>query len=319
MGDNAARDDADHAPRDQSTWDDSLHYYLRKLQRHPKYLSTKRGLRLARNALPNAWRRATQSSRQLPGAIIVGAAKAGTTQLFAYMLRHPRCFGPVNKEIHYFSYWHERGLPWYRAQFPLRQRVERVRGICLEASPSYLPTPEALRRMHEALPHAAIIAILRDPITRAFSHFQHQRTRRREARTFDEVVASSVGSTNALGPTSAMEIKYVANGYYARHLEALLQIYPREQVLILDSDDLFDDTNRVCQQVFGFLGLEPFDVQPDKIYNRGFYRETIDDATRELLREHFRPHDEWLVQLTGRRFRWMDAESGRTSRAAEAA
>jgi hypothetical protein len=249
----------------------------------------------------------------------VGAAKAGTTQLFAYMLRHPRCFGPVHKEIHYFSYWHDRGLPWYRAQFPLRQRVERVRGICLEASPSYLPTPDALHRMREALPNAAVIAILRDPVARAFSHYQHQRTRRREGRTFDEIVAASIRGLPAESPESAMEIKYVANGYYARHLETLFQIYPREQVLILDSDDLFADTNRVCQQVFAFLGLEPRDVQPDKIYNRGFYRETMDEATRKLLREHYRPYDERLVQLTGRRFRWMDTESGRTIRPAEAA
>jgi hypothetical protein len=309
-------DDNDSVLPTSSAWNESFYFHLRKLQRHPKYLATKRSLRTARTALPTAWRRATQGSRQLPGAIIVGAAKAGTTQLFAYMLRHPRCFGPAQKEIHYFSYWHDRGLPWYRAQFPWRQRVERVRGICLEASPSYLPRPEALSRMRELLPNAAIIAILRDPVARAFSHYQHERTRRREARTFAEVVAATVRGPLAEGPESAMEIKYVADGYYAQHLEALLQVYPREQVLILDSDDLFDDTNGVCQQVFAFLGLESCDVQPDKIYNRGFYRETVDEATRELLREHYRPFDERLVQLTGRRFRWMDAESGRTAEAA---
>lgn len=312
-------DDNDSAIPASSTWNDSLHFYLRKLQRHPKYLATKRGLRSARTAIPTAWRRATQSSRQLPGAIIVGAAKAGTTQLFAYMLSHPRCFGPIQKEIHYFSFWHDHGLPWYRAQFPLQRRVECARGIALEASPSYLPEPYALRRMHDLLPDIAVIAILRDPVARAFSHYQHQRTRRREPRSFQEIVQTTVQRSVRSSAESPMEIKYVANGYYARQLEALLQIYPREQVLILDSDDLFDDTNRVCQQVFEFLGLEPCDVQPDKIYNRGFYRETMDEATRNLLREHYQPYDERLVQLTGRRFRWMDAESGSTARTADAA
>ena len=64
--------------------------------------------------------------------------------------------------------------------------------------------------MREALPNAAIIAILRDPVARAFSHYQHQRTRRREGRTFDEIVAASIRGPPAEGPESAMEIKYVA-------------------------------------------------------------------------------------------------------------
>jgi hypothetical protein len=97
---------------------------------------------------------------------------------------------------------------------------------------------------------------------------------------------------------------------------ALWQIYPREQTLLLDAADLFDDTNAMCQRVFEFLGLERFDVQPDKVYNRGYYREKIDPATAEILREHYRSHDVWLAQLTGQSFRWMRDDAGSHRKAA---
>jgi len=300
--------------------DDAAHYYLRKLQRHPAFLSAKLGLRAARQVLPNAWRLATQRFRQLPAGVIVGAAKAGTTQLFTYLIRHPRCFGGIQKEVNYFSHHADRPLAWYRSRFPLRRAMNRVRGVCLEASPSYLPRPEALQRMHDVLPDAAVIAILRDPVSRAFSQYQHERTRHREPRSFGDLVRQAVecevrGATRAGAPVdeSSPVSRYIRWGYYAEQIDALLQVYPREQVLVLDSADLFDDTNAMCQQVFDFLGLERFDVQSQKIYNRGYYRETIEPATAELLRDHYRPHDQRLVDLVGKRFRWMDAAPASTS------
>ena len=82
---------------------------------------------------------------------------------------------------------------------------------------------------------------------------------------------------------------------------------------MLDSADLFDDTNSVCQQVFAFLGLEAREIRQDKVYNRGHYRETIDAPTAALLREHYAAHDRLLVELTGRPFRWMGPSTERSA------
>jgi hypothetical protein len=73
----------------------------------------------------------------------------------------------------------------------------------------------------------------------------------------------------------------------------------------LDSADLFGDTNLTCQRVFDFLGLEHFDIELTKIYNRGYYKERIDPLVAERLREHFRPYDARLSEFVGRSFRWM--------------
>ena len=98
---------------------------------------------------------------------------------------------------------------------------------------------------------------------------------------------------------------YVARGYYALQLELLLKLYRRNRVLVLDSASLFADTGAVCDRVFSYLGLEDFDVEPSKVYNRGFYQETIDPRVAERLREHYRPHDEMLEEVLGWRPGWM--------------
>lgn len=182
----------------------------------------------------------------------------------------------------------------------------------MEASPSYLPSPAALRQMHEALPDVRIVAVLRDPVARAFSHYQHSKTRYRELRPFAAAVREIINS-GTLAPESGAATRgdarpmldYVSRGYYGLQIAALWQCFPREQTLILDCADLFDDTNAVCQQVFDFVGLDRCDVTMKKVFNRGYYRETIDPAVAASLRAHYEPHDQLLAALMGRSLRWM--------------
>jgi hypothetical protein len=295
-----------------------LRYYARKIQRHPAMRIGRTPVRAVKTLLPTLWRRATQEFRQLPGVVIVGAQKAGTTQLHAYLMKHPRLFGAWKKEVDYFSKHSNRSIKWYRSQFPLRRRIESVGGLAVDASPSYLPAPAALLKMHDVLPEAQIIAVLRDPVARAFSHYQHYKTRGLESRTFEQAVDEELRQPDAcpefgvsLRADSPPMLGYVGRGYYALQLELLLTLYPRNRVLILDSAALFSDTNAACQRVFEFLGIEQFEIAPTKIYNRGYYKDQIDPAVAERLRQHYKPHDERLSELVGLPFCWM-----RQSRAA---
>jgi hypothetical protein len=112
----------------------------------------------------------------------------------------------------------------------------------------------------------------------------------------------------ALRPEAEPLLDYVYRGYYALQLEVLFDQFSQEQVLVVDSAELFADSNAICQDVFEFIGVEGRDVSPKKIHNRGLYREVIDPQIADELREHYRPHDQLLVELTGRRFGWMDAD-----------
>jgi len=301
----------DNQPHDGS-FRDVLRYYSRKLKRRPIYRAWHESSRSVKRFVPLMWRLATHDFRQLPSAIIVGTMKGGTTQLFAYLIRHPQLFPPCNKEIDYFSRHSDKSLQWYRSRFPMRRRLVAAKGLALEASPSYLSTPSAWAKMHAVLPDVRLIAVLRDPVSRAFSHYQHLKTRHKEQRSFGHAVDELLQQDRmpaqfgvARRPESPSFSGYIARGYYALQLEPLLQLYPHEQVLILDSADLFADTNGVCQQVFDFLEVEPYEVQPGKVYNRGYYNETIDPAVAARLREHYRPYDELLMRLVGHSFSWM--------------
>jgi hypothetical protein len=291
---------------------DLVRYYARKIQRHPVLRFGRKPVRVAKTVVPTVWRRATQDLRQLPSVVIVGAQKAGTTQLHAYLVKHPRLFGAWKKEVDYFSKHAGRTVKWYRSHFPLRRRMGAVNGLAVDASPSYLPTPAALVKMHDTLPEARLIAILRDPVARAFSHYQHYKTRGLESRCFAKAVDDELRQPAArhepggsLCADSPPMLGYVGRGYYALQLELLNKLYSQDHILILDSAELFNDTNAACQRVFAFLGIERFDIVPTKIFNRGYYKEQIDPAVADRLREHFKPHDERLRELVGSPFRWM--------------
>jgi hypothetical protein len=301
-----------HLDSAQLSRHEALRFYGRKLQRHPAFKYWRHSARVVRSLAPATWRLATRQYRELPSVVVIGAQKAGTTQLYSYVTTHPRVFPAARKEVNYFSAHVDRPVEWYRSQFPLRRSLAAVRGLSIDASPSYMPVPHALHAMRTVLPEAKIIAILRDPVSRAFSHYQHSKTRGREDRSFEQAVQDELREGRfspqfgvALGPDARPLLGYVARGYYALQLEALLALYPREQVLILDSADLFRDTGETCQRVFAFLGIESHEVEPGKVYNRGYYKEKIDPRVAERLREHFRPYDELLVELVGQSFRWM--------------
>jgi hypothetical protein len=220
--------------------------------------------------------------------------------------------GP-KKEVNYFSKQPEQSVEWYRSWFPLRASVARRQAHVIEASPSYMAVPQALRQMRMVLPEARVIVLLRDPVSRAFSHYQHRKTRHLESRTFEEAVADELRS-NELLPARGVTLKadapamwdYVARGYYALQIELLFTLYARERVLVIDSAELFADTNATCQRVFEFLGVEPFDVKPGKVLNRGYYKEQIDPRVADRLRTHYGPYDALLQTVLGRQFSWME-------------
>ena len=138
-------------------------------------------------------KRLTSRFRHRPAFLIIGAQKGGTTSLYNYLLQHPQVKPAWVKEIHYFDIHHQKPLSWYRAHFPLslpdrfgsRNTGPRYTG---EATPYYLFHPLAPRRAAVAVPEARLICLLRNPIDRAFSHYNHNRRKGREKRTFTRAV-----------------------------------------------------------------------------------------------------------------------------------
>jgi sulfotransferase family protein len=254
--------------------------------------------------------RATAPIRPLPDFLVLGAQKAGTTALYAYLRHHPEITGPSWKEVSFFDRHWARGEAWYRGNFPNRLRA---RGLVGEASPSYLFHPLAPERVRELVPDARLIALVRNPVDRAFSHYQHEVALGREELSFEDALAAE--GERLRGEEERMladptyfshawwNYTYRARGRYAEQLERWLAVFPREQLLVLASDDLGADPDGSYAEVLRFLGAEPhrLDAYP-RVFERQY--EPMQPETRRRLTKEFAEPNERLYALLGRNLGW---------------
>ncbi|MBW1713578.1 MAG: sulfotransferase domain-containing protein [Deltaproteobacteria bacterium] len=270
---------------------------------------------------PLRW--AIKASRPLiglkPEFIIIGAMKAGTSSLFAYLGRHPRVCPAPAKEIHYFDLSFDQGPAWYWAHFPtiieaaLKARRLGPGLITGEASPYYIFHPHAPRRAFETVPQAKIIAILRNPVDRAFSHYRHQVKKGRETLSFEEALNRE--EERLAGELELMladegyysfnhqHFSYLARGLYLDQLRAWERYFPRERFLIIKSEDLFARPEAVIKEIWPFLGLPGQDIKNFKVYNQGISGH-LDPFLRQRLVERFAGPNQELYEFLGRDLGW---------------
>jgi hypothetical protein len=268
----------------------------------------------ARAVLRNAvwtYGRATASARPLPDFLIIGAQKAGTTALYAYLRRHPAITGPSWKEVSYFDRHYGRGEAWYRGNFPNRVRA---RGKLVgEASPSYIFHPLGPERVKALVPEARLVALVRNPVDRALSHYHHEVALGREPLPFDDALDAEedrlCGEEERLAADPSYFSRawwshaYKSRGRYAKQLERWLAVFPREQLLILPSEDLGGEPGRTHARVLDFLGAAPhrLDAYP-RVYERQY--EAMRPETRERLAAEFEAPNRRLYELLGRDLGW---------------
>jgi sulfotransferase family protein len=290
------------------------------------------------------FRQATRNRRILPSVLIIGAQRAGTTSLFELLRDHPdfcaprSAYGSIQwpKELHFFDENFDRGLDWYRAFFPLgsTRARRRARGSDLvggEATPTYLFHPAVPARVAATLPAVRLVAVLRDPVQRAFSQYQRARSTGRETLSFEEAIEREpqriAGVEEWLSAHAASEgarhpnylhyrrRAYVSRGYYADQLARWLEHFPREQLLVLRAEDLFARTQETFSEVLRFARLgdsPPTSLEP---HNRRSYA-PMRPETRQLLEALYAAPNARLAELLGWREAWGARTGGRRSSAA---
>lgn len=261
--------------------------------------------------------RPTASLRMVPDVLIAGASRCGTTSLHRALLTHPGMIPPIlHKGIHYFDVAYGRGPTWYRSHFPLRataaRRTAGVPGapVCFESSGYYMFHPEAPRRIAETLPGVRLIVMLRDPVERAFSAWKHE-----HARGFDPVTAfeqalereperlegevDKIRSDVDYISRAHRHQAYVTRGQYVEQLQVLHDLFGRDRVHVMFSEDFFATPEPEYERLLEFLRL-PVVHAPAYEQHNARRSKAMADSTREALNRHFEPYDTALAELLGR-------------------
>ena len=252
----------------------------------------------------------------LPDFIILGAQKCGTTSLFHLLNRHPHVERAALKESRYFDKHFDEGSEWYRLHFPPPRWKDGRRSITGEASTKYLLHPRVPERIAKVVPQARLIVLLRNPVDRAYSQYQHWVRNARESQRFEEAVEAEM--ERLLGEedgTSEHELRasvehpgvghsnYLKRGIYVDQLLPWSKFFSDEQMLVLKSEDFFERPRDILKLVLNFLGLSEWEPKVWEIRNKGHYKE-INPATRQWLEVYFDPHNRRLYEYLGVDFGW---------------
>lgn len=179
--------------------------------------------------------------------------RSGTTALHHYLRDHPNVAMASPKEVHFFDRHFDRGLDWYRRQF----RGTEGADVVGEATQSYMYDTAVLDRMAESLPDARLVAVLRHPVDRAYSHYWFNRSRGREPLSFPEAVRQEPERrAHARTPAERRRISYVDRGRYLAQLQQVAARYPRDQLLVVLFEAMRDRPEVAYRTVCRFLGVD---------------------------------------------------------------
>jgi Sulfotransferase domain len=254
----------------------------------------------------------------LPDFLIIGTEKGGTTFLYWKLCQHPYVEPAHEKELHFFDtrLWFKKGVGWYRSQFPAPAWRDGRKVITGEASPYYLFHPFSPRRASNLLPDAKLIALLRNPVDRAYSAYNDKVSTGHESLSFEAALAEEENRT--AGELEKMlsderyysrnlrVYSYLSRGIYLDQLQRWYEHFNPDQLLVLKSEALFADPDGSVERVHEFLDLPKSDTNitlPTEERNSRSYS-PMAPSIRERLEQFFEPHNQRLYEYLGVDFGW---------------
>jgi hypothetical protein len=230
--------------------------------------------------------------------VIGGTQKGGTSALDSFLRQHPEiCMPTTRKELHFFDREEENtDYNAYHANFKPKPQ-QRVIG---EASPIYMYWETAPYRIWKYNPKMKWILALRNPVERAFSAWNMETKRGNEKLPFAEAIDKEAERRREALPLQHRVYSYIDRGFYAHQLRRLFNIFGRDNVLVLVSEELRNDHGKTLRQVFEFLGVDSSFVPPEASVFEQEYSDKIDNQLKSRLAETFRFDIKELEQLLRR-------------------
>jgi len=267
----------------------------------------------------------TSPFRALPDFIIIGTMRGGTTSLFEYLSQHPQVvfYRRKYKELHFFSRsqnFYDRGVMWYKRFFPLRvykflqKMIFKKEIVSGEATPYYLFHPRVPARIKKVSPKTKFIVLLRNPVERAYSHYNLMKNRYREEKLpFNEAIRiekkrladcqKKILADKYYDSKNHQFYSYLERGKYVEQLSEWFKHFPREQFLILKSEDFFADPEKEFKKVCAFLNIDQIKLKKYIKRNSESYSK-MNPLTKKQLKEYFEPFNKKLYKLLNRDFGW---------------
>lgn len=233
---------------------------------------------------------------RLPDFLCLGTQKGGTTSLHRLLRQHPQVYLPACKEIHYFSLHDDHPPEWYAEHYSAAKETQ----FCGDITPYYLFHPRACRGIHQLMPEAKLIVLLRDPVERTLSQYFHARRLGFETLELTEALAAEEerlsGAATRLtekGSTdfSHQKHSYVSRSRYELQLQDYEQLFRKDQIFTIRSEDFFAYPERFWLRIQTFLNLDPIRLPtPMSRANAGTGEAScVDESIRQQLRVSLQP------------------------------
>ena len=272
-------------------------------------------------SLDRAYSNLTGFAHVLPDFYLIGAQKCGTSALYDYLVQHS-CIHPcTTKEPRFFDKYYSRGLNWYKSCFPyaIQKKIETKlfhrKFLTGEATERYFEHPHVPERIKRVTPNSKFIVLLRNPITRAYSHYNMRYESKKEDLSFEQAINHEKERTKGEFEKMLKDENYYSKEYfhhsyldrgiYVEKLKRWMKVFPKEQFLILKSEEFFKDPNTTYNQVLKFLGLPKWQLHEYKKIGAGVYkRPAIEPKLKQQLVEFFKSYNEDLYKFLGIRYDW---------------
>ena len=268
----------------------------------------------------------TNNTRVLPDFIIIGSGRAGTTALYSYLIQHPQIMKAYTHEkkdvadLHFFEYMISDKIGWYRAHFPTKisKRIKELKlekkCITGEFTSTYMYNKKVPDRIKEILPNVKILLVLRNPIDKIYSTYSQQYKFGEYLSNFEDIINSELNRMEILEENpefltfnenidSFVQHNILRHGIYHNYLKKWYEIFCKEQIMIIDSEQLKNDTLNCMKNIFEFLEIEKLKIKDISKINEGNYKK-MDIESRKKLVDYFSPHNKKLNTLLKSKFIW---------------
>ncbi len=259
----------------------------------------------------------TSFMRVIPDFIIVGTSFCAKTLLYNNLAQHKFILNNLREESGYFLDTNDKGFNWYKSNFPtyhFRFFFELIYGKKPRIGETVnLPGYFVPKRVSDNLGKPKIIAILRNPVDRAYARYLEEIRNGNETKSFEVVLEKEYDliknkEDEIIKSNSILDSRhlflYRLEGIYVEYLKQWNQYFPKRDILVIRTENLFSNPIQTTNQCFEFLDLDPIKElkQTGKNYEKDSPK--LNEDTRKKLLEYFKPYNEKLYKFLDIDLEW---------------